>query len=124
MANNKTGEENKENIEGTWNLENIKDKAKVTLYVGKTTNILGRIGLHLKLGTEDWYKGFDNNKKGNYIYKKTSSCQLRAGLRHTSDMFEVFMVETLASTIRCQMLNVIMLIKTEIFTKLYSGLRS
>jgi len=54
------------------------------LYVGKTTNIIQRIGMHLVLQTDDWYDKpeYIALKNNNRIVKRTTQCQLRAGLEH------------------------------------------
>jgi len=57
-----------------WNLDNN----NVCLYVGKSTDIKKRIGLHLLLGTNKLYE--DNTAKK--IYKKNTSSQLRSGFEY------------------------------------------
>ncbi|MGM0582896.1 MAG: GIY-YIG nuclease family protein [Bacteroidota bacterium] len=62
-----------EQVEWDWNLEDD----QLLLYVGKSTNLRNRISMHLKLGTEKWDKNSDNT-----LRKKTTSCQVRAGIEH------------------------------------------
>jgi len=60
----------KQHIEWNWNL----DDEFVCLYVGKTRDFQKRISKHLLLKT-----GKLENKDGNQLNKKTTSCQLRSG---------------------------------------------
>ena len=53
-----------------WNL----DKDLICLYVGKSTNLQHRLGLHLLLKTPNLYQ-----VKSDRLIKKTTSCQLRSG---------------------------------------------
>lgn len=62
-----------EEITLDWNLDND----FILLYVGKTTNFKNRLKKHLLLGTQAWKHNAEN-----YLNKKTSSCQLRAGVEH------------------------------------------
>lgn len=72
------------------------------LYVGKTTDIKQRLQMHLALGTIDWYKNIPKSIKdkvqkqkedktynveqyyidNDYILKRNSQCQFRAGFEH------------------------------------------
>jgi hypothetical protein len=56
-----------------WNL----DSEKVCLYVGKSTNMQKRLGLHLLLGTKKLYPNATSR-----LLKKTTSCQLRSGFEY------------------------------------------
>ena len=62
-----------EKITWDWNLH----ENSILLYVGKTTNFKSRIKKHLLLGTNNW-----EHKPNNYLNKKTTACQLRAGIEH------------------------------------------
>jgi len=62
-----------EEITLDWNLNND----FILLYVGKTTNFKNRLKKHLLLGTHTW-----EHKEKNYLNKKTTACQLRAGVEH------------------------------------------
>lgn len=48
---------------------------QILLYVGKTTNFKKRMKKHLMLGTKHWEQNEDNT-----LYKKSTACQLRAGI--------------------------------------------
>lgn len=58
-------------VEWSWNL----DDNQILLYVGKTTNFKKRMKKHLMLGTKQWKQNDDNT-----LYKKSTACQLRAGV--------------------------------------------
>lgn len=62
-----------EEITLDWNLNND----YILLYVGKTTNFKSRLKKHLLLGTQTW-----KHKENDYLNKKTTACQLRAGVEH------------------------------------------
>ena len=77
--------------EWNWNLEN----SPVCLYVGKASNIATRIKQHLELRIPsiDWYSPFKIRRQRewqpktpdistHFLIKRTSSCQLRAGIEH------------------------------------------
>lgn len=73
----------------TWNINAGQDS--VCLYVGKSSNIKNRINLHLekRQSSEIWYEPFVQNKKiktpsfqKNYLVKRTTACQFRAGFEH------------------------------------------
>lgn len=62
-----------EELTWNWNLQND----NILLYVGKTTNFKNRLKKHLLLGTSHW-----EHKRYDYLNKKTTACQLRAGVEH------------------------------------------
>ncbi len=83
-------------IKYKWQLENY--ELPIALYIGKTTNLQGRIKGHLakNVNWENWYltqktitrnnekhtiTGEEHSKK-NFIYKINTVCQFRAGLQH------------------------------------------
>lgn len=59
----------------------LSDKGKVCLYIGKSTDIKGRISKHLKLGTDDiWMKSNGEIIDKNIGIKPNTESQLRTGL--------------------------------------------
>lgn len=67
-----------EKLEFDWNLE----EPYTLIYVGKTTSLRKRLGLHIKFKTESNYWKSEMAKKEMFLYKKTTSCQLRASLEY------------------------------------------
>ena len=63
-------------VETCWHLPD-KQPPYILLYVGKSTNLKNRFGLHLKLQTEKWQYPTNGS-----LYKPTTSCQLRSGIEH------------------------------------------
>lgn len=64
---------------------------KICLYVGKSSNIKNRIAQHLliSLESDNWYTPYSIRKsnkipdlKSDFLVKRTSSCQVRAGIEH------------------------------------------
>lgn len=52
------------------------------LYIGKTTNLVSRIGQHLMLKKKEWV--YNNG----FLYKHNSSCQFRSGFEHLFQNFQ------------------------------------
>ena len=74
-------------IKWDWNME----QNPVCMYVGKTNDLQNRLKQHLELGksSEKWYTEFNKNKKiikpqkeENILVKRTTACQIRAGIEH------------------------------------------
>jgi len=68
----------------SWSLNDFPQHLqKYPLYIGKTSNLSGRIGKHLKLGTssEEWKdKWEDVHSNLDQLFKPTTVCQLRSGM--------------------------------------------
>jgi hypothetical protein len=65
-----------------WGLEGPEPTC---LYVGKSTNLKKRLGLHFMSGVDKWYNHPIKNPKPSIdgmLLKHTTSCQMRAGIEH------------------------------------------